>query len=101
MFMPRIRDNLLKSFENSKVFRFLHIPVQSGSNVVLNDMKRGHTGETFKNVVNKFRTKFGSFTISTDIIIGYPTETQENFEESIELLKETTPDIVNLSLIHI
>jgi len=97
MFMPRIRDNLLKSFENSKVFRFLHIPVQSGSNVVLNDMKRGHTVETFKNVVNKFRTKFGSFTISTDIIIGYPTETQENFEETIELLKETTPDIVNIS----
>ena len=97
MFMPRIRDNLLKSFENSKVFRFLHIPVQSGSNVVLNDMKRGHTVETFKNVVNKFRTKFGSFTISTDIIIGYPTETQENFDETIELLKETTPDVVNIS----
>jgi len=97
MFMPRIRDNLLKSFENTKVFRFLHIPVQSGSNVVLNDMKRGHTVETFKNVVSKFRTKFGSFTISTDIIIGYPTETQENFEETIELLKETTPDIVNIS----
>jgi len=97
MFMPRIRDNLLKSFENAKVFRFLHIPVQSGSNVVLNDMKRGHTVETFKNVVRKFRTKFGSFTISTDIIIGYPTETQENFEETIELLKETTPDVVNIS----
>jgi len=97
MFMPRIRDNLLKSFENAKVFRFLHIPVQSGSNVVLNDMKRGHTVETFKNVVSKFRTKFGSFTISTDIIIGYPSETQENFEETIELLKETTPDVVNMS----
>jgi len=97
MFMPRIRDNLLKSFENVKVFRFLHIPVQSGSNVVLNDMKRGHTVETFKNVVSKFRTKFGSFTISTDIIIGYPSETQENFEETIELLKETTPDVVNIS----
>ena len=97
MFMPRIRDDLLKSFENDKVFRFLHVPVQSGSNDVLNNMKRGHTVETFKDVVRKFRTKFGSFTISTDIIIGYPTETQENFEETIDLLKETTPDIVNIS----
>ena len=97
MFMPRIRDNLLKSFENDKVFRFLHVPVQSGSNDVLNNMKRGHTVETFKDVVRKFRTKFGPFTISTDIIIGYPTETQENFEETIDLLKETTPDIVNIS----
>ena len=47
MFMPRIRDNLLKSFENDKVFRFLHVPVQSGSNDVLNNMKRGHTVQTF------------------------------------------------------
>ena len=97
MFMPRIRDNLLKSFENDKVFRFLHVPVQSGSNNVLNNMKRGHTVETFKDVVRKFRTKFDSFTISTDIIVGYPTETCENFEETIELLEETRPDIVNLS----
>ena len=97
MFMPRIRDDLLKSFENNKVFRFLHVPVQSGSNDVLNDMKRGHTVETFKDVVRKFRAKFGPFTISTDIIIGYPTETKENFEETIELLKETTPDVVNIS----
>jgi MiaB-like tRNA modifying enzyme len=97
MFMPRIRDDLLKSFENNKVFRFLHVPVQSGSNDVLNNMKRGHTVETFKDVVRKFREKFGPFTISTDIIIGYPTETQEDFEETIELLKETTPDIVNIS----
>jgi len=59
MFMPRIRDNLLKSFESDKVFRFLHVPVQSGSNEVLNNMKRGHTVETFKDVVRKFRTKFG------------------------------------------
>ena len=97
MFMPRIRDSLLKSFENNKVFRFLHVPVQSGSNDVLNNMKRGHTVETFKDVVQKFRAKFGPFTISTDIIIGYPTETQDNFDETIELLKETTPDIVNIS----
>ena len=97
MFMPRIRDDLLKSFENDKVFRFLHVPVQSGSNDVLNNMKRGHTVETFKDVVRRFRTKFGPFTISTDIIIGYPTETQENFEKTIELLEETKPDIVNIS----
>jgi len=97
MFMPRIRNNLLKSFENDKVFRFLHVPVQSGSNNVLNHMKRGHTVETFRNVVRKFRDKFDSFTISTDIIVGYPTETQEDFEKTIELLDETRPDIVNLS----
>ena len=97
MYMPRIRDNLLKSFDNSKVFKFLHVPVQSGSDKVLNDMKRGHTAETFRNVVQKFREKFERFTISTDIIVGFPTETEEDFKKTIELLDETRPDIVNLS----
>jgi len=97
MFMPRIRDGLLKSFENDKVFKFLHVPVQSGSDSVLNHMKRGHGVETFKNVVKKFRDKFETFTISTDVIVGYPTETEEDFEKTISLLKETRPDIINHS----
>jgi len=97
MFMPRIRDGLLKSFENDKVFKFLHVPVQSGSDSVLNHMKRGHGVETFKNVVKKFRNKFGVFTISTDVIVGYPTETVDDFEKTISLLKETRPDIINHS----
>ena len=97
MYMPRIRDNLLKSFDSSKVFKFLHVPVQSGSDKVLNDMKRGHTASTFRDVVNQFREKFGKFTISTDVIVGFPTETEEDFEMTMNLLRVTKPDIVNLS----
>ena len=97
MYMPRIRDNLLKSFDSSKVFKFLHVPVQSGSDKVLNDMKRGHTANTFREVVNQFREKFGKFTISTDVIVGFPTETKEDFKMTMDLLRETKPDIVNLS----
>ena len=97
MYMPRIRDGLLKSFENDKVYKFLHVPVQSGNNQVLHDMKRGHTSETFRDVVKRFREKFGDFTISTDIIVGFPTETDEGFEDTVQLLKETKPEVVNLS----
>ena len=97
MYMPRIRDNLLKSFDSSKVFKFLHVPVQSGSDKVLNDMKRGHTASTFRDVVNQFREKFGKFTISTDVIVGFPTESEEDFEMTMNLLRDTKPDIVNLS----
>ncbi len=97
MYMARIRDNLIKSFDSDKVYKFLHIPVQSGSNKVLNDMKRGHTVETFRDVVKKARERFPEFTISTDIIVGFPSETQEDFEKTKELLKETRPDAVNLS----
>jgi len=97
MYMARIRENLIKSFDNDKVYKFLHIPVQSGSNTVLNDMKRGHTMETFRDVVKKARDKFPEFTISTDVIVGFPSETQEDFEKTVNLLKETRPDVVNLS----
>jgi len=97
MYMPRIQNNLLKSFESNKVFKFLHIPVQCGSDKVLNDMKRGHTAQTFRDVVERFRAKFQNFTISTDVIVGFPTETEDDFEKTLELLKETRPDIVNLS----
>jgi threonylcarbamoyladenosine tRNA methylthiotransferase CDKAL1 len=97
MYMPRIRDGLVQSFENNKVYKFLHIPVQSGSEKVLNDMKRGHTAKTFRDTVKKFRSKFPSFSISTDIIVGFPTENKEDFEDTIQLLEETKPDIVNLS----
>lgn len=97
MYMPRIRDQLSRSFENPKVFKFLHLPVQSGSNKVLKDMKRGHTAEVFRRTSELFRKKFGRFTVSTDIIVGFPTETEEDFEQTLELISQTQPDIINLS----
>jgi threonylcarbamoyladenosine tRNA methylthiotransferase CDKAL1 len=97
MYMPRIRDGLLKSFENDKVFKFLHVPVQSGSDKVLKEMKRGHTAKTFIDVVSRFRSKFPNFSISTDIIVGFPSESEADFAETIELLEKTRPDIINLS----
>ena len=97
MYMPRIKENLIESFDNDKVFKFLHIPVQSGSDKVLHDMKRGHTAGTFREIVKKARERFPEFTISTDIIVGFPSETKEDFEKTVELLDETRPDVVNLS----
>jgi threonylcarbamoyladenosine tRNA methylthiotransferase CDKAL1 len=97
MYMSRIRKDLLESFENPKLFKFLHIPVQSGSNQVLNDMKRGHTAEVFIRSSEAFRKKFEKFTVSTDIIVGFPTETEEDFEKTLDMIQETRPDIINLS----
>jgi threonylcarbamoyladenosine tRNA methylthiotransferase CDKAL1 len=97
MYMPRIKENLIKSFNNDKVFKFLHIPVQCGSNKVLNDMKRGHTSETFREIVKKVNEQFERFTISTDIIVGFPTETEDDFQKTVDLLDGIRPDVVNLS----
>jgi threonylcarbamoyladenosine tRNA methylthiotransferase CDKAL1 len=97
MYMSRIKEKLIESYNNDKVFKFLHIPVQSGSDKVLHDMKRGHTAGTFREIVKKTKVKFKDFTISTDIIVGFPSETEEDFQKTISLLDETKPDVVNLS----
>ena len=97
MYMPRIRDGLLRAFENGRVFKFLHIPVQSGSNRVLKEMKRGHTAMVFRDTNDVFRKRFERFTISTDIIVGFPSESEEDFAQTIDLIKETRPDVINLS----
>jgi threonylcarbamoyladenosine tRNA methylthiotransferase CDKAL1 len=97
MYMPRIKEDLIKSFDNDKVFKFLHIPVQSGSDKVLHDMKRGHTVGTFREIVNKVKERFGDFTISTDVIVGFPSETEGDFQKTVNLLDEIRPDVVNLS----
>ncbi|MFB5606069.1 MAG: tRNA (N(6)-L-threonylcarbamoyladenosine(37)-C(2))-methylthiotransferase, partial [Nitrosarchaeum sp.] len=97
MYMPRIKEDLIKSFDSDKVYKFLHIPVQSGSDKVLHDMKRGHTVKTVREVIKKAKERFTDFTISTDIIVGFPSETKEDFQKTFELINEIRPDIVNLS----
>ena len=97
MYMPRIKKRLVDSFMNEKVFKFLHIPVQSGSDKVLHDMKRGHTVDTYRSVIRDIRNRFEQFTVSTDIIVGFPSETYDDFVATLHLLEETRPDVVNLS----
>jgi len=97
MYLPRIKERLIESFDNTKVFKFIHVPVQCGSDKVLQDMKRGHTAGAFREIVKKVKERFGQFTISTDIIVGFPSETEEEFQKTIALLDETKPDVVNLS----
>lgn len=90
-------NKLFQSFANNKIYKFLHIPVQSGNNRILKSMLRGHSAEDYKLMSSTFRTKFPLSSIATDIIVGYPTESDEEFQDTINLLKSTQPDVVNLS----
>jgi threonylcarbamoyladenosine tRNA methylthiotransferase CDKAL1 len=90
-------DDLIDAFKNEKVFKFVHLPVQSGDNRVLKRMRRFYTIQDFKEVVDAFRAVFPEVTLSTDIICGFPGETQEAFENTLELMGEVKPDIVNVS----
>lgn len=92
-----IKDNLIQTLKHPKMFKFLHIPVQSGNNRVLKSMKRFYTVKDYENIVNDFKKKIPEIGISTDIIVGFPGETEEEFNDSMDLLKRTKPDVVNLS----
>jgi threonylcarbamoyladenosine tRNA methylthiotransferase CDKAL1 len=98
MYLPRFVDRLIKTYSQSdKLFKFIHIPVQSGSERILRNMKRGHTAMTFRRVVDTFRKHIPKITIATDIIVGFPSESDEDFQRTLDLIEETKPDIVNAS----
>lgn len=90
-------DELLDAYENHKVYKFLHLPVQSGDNRVLQRMNRRYTVEEFVGIIDLFRSRFPNVTVSTDVIVGFPGEDEEGFKETMNLLKEAEPDIVNIT----
>ena len=77
-----------------KICNQLHLPVQAGSDAVLKKMNRRYTSEQYIEKVRAVRKKIHDITITTDIIVGFPTETNEDFEKTIELLKEVRFDSI-------
>lgn len=70
-----------------KVCEHLHLPVQSGSNKILSRMKRGYTREHYQNLVDKLRQAIPETTLTTDIIVGFPGEEEEDFRDTLELIE--------------
>jgi threonylcarbamoyladenosine tRNA methylthiotransferase CDKAL1 len=95
-----VRDmqrRLIVAFKNTKIFKFLHLPVQSGDDEVLRCMSRFYTTAEFRDTVDAFRATYPDLALATDIIVGFPGETVEAFENTLKLLGEVKPDIVNVS----
>jgi len=92
-----IVDAISRMYEAPKVFRFLHLPVQSGSDYILSDMARGYTARQFLELVGRVRSRAPDISLSTDMIVGYPGETEEDHQKSLELVRTTAPDIVNVT----
>jgi threonylcarbamoyladenosine tRNA methylthiotransferase CDKAL1 len=90
-------DELIEVYKDPKIFKFLHIPLQSGNNEILQLMKRQYLVEDFKKIVEKFREAFEHITIATDIICGFPTETKEQFQDTISVIEKLKLDVINIS----
>jgi len=81
-------EDMAAILNHPKVYSFLHIPVQSASDSVLNEMRREYLIEDFKHIVDFLRERVPDLTVATDLICGFPTETDEDFEESCKLVEQ-------------
>ena len=88
-----LSDELIEAFTVcDKLCHNLHLPIQSGSNRVLKRMNRKYTREDYLKLIEKLRIRVPDITLSTDIIVGFPGETDEDFEETLSLVKEVEYD---------
>jgi threonylcarbamoyladenosine tRNA methylthiotransferase CDKAL1 len=92
-----ILEELLILYENPKLYKFLHLPIQSASDKVLSDMRRKYKIKEVYGIIKKFKKRFPDIVIATDIITGYPTETEKDHKENIKFIQEIKPDVLNLS----
>ena len=92
-----VLDELTEAYRSGKVFKFLHAPVQSGSDGVLKWMRRRYTVDDFRGLVTRVRGAFPDLSLSTDIICGFPGETEEQFMDSMRLVEGVRPDVLNIS----
>lgn len=88
-----LSDDLIKVIKrNDNICKYFHLPLQSGSDKVLKDMNRKYTQEKYLERVSKLREEIPEIAISTDIIVGYPTETEEDFEKTLDVCRKVGYD---------
>jgi len=84
-------ERLVKSFSADKIYKFIHVPVQSGSDMMLQSMNRCYGARDFKKVISAFRKPFPDIAVFTDIIVGFPGETEDDFSQTCDIIKEVRP----------
>jgi MiaB-like tRNA modifying enzyme len=93
-----VRHDLAAAFaRHDEAYNFLHAPVQSGSDDVLADMRRQHTVDEFREVVDAFDAALDEWTLATDLIVGFPTEDDDDFERTVDLVREVRPERINVT----
>ena len=94
--MLRYTDALLKCFEDERVYKFIHLPVQSGSENILKAMNRKHSAQDYVDLAEAFN-RFPQFTLSTDLIVGFPGESERDFQDTLAILEKTRPTVCNIT----
>ena len=83
-----VSAELIREFqENAKLCPHIHLPIQSGNNDILKKMRRGYTRERYLEIVNALRESRPDISLTSDFIVGFPSETEEQFEDTLDLLR--------------
>jgi tRNA-2-methylthio-N6-dimethylallyladenosine synthase len=91
-----MNDTIIKKITSlEKVCEDIHLPIQSGDDEILKKMRRGYTVEFYRSIIEKIKKVMPNGAISTDIIVGFPGETEKQFENSVNIVKEISFDKVN------
>jgi MiaB-like tRNA modifying enzyme len=95
--VKRLGNGLLGAIKLPKIYKFVHIPVQSGSEQICKAMNRQHTVADFYEIIRDYRNEIPEILITTDMIVGYPGEEESDFEDTLKLIENGKLDVVNLS----
>ncbi len=90
-------EAFIEALNDTHFYKFIHLPVQSGSDPVLKAMNRDYNISQFYEVVDRLRANVKNLMLETDIIVGYPTENEKDFEDTLDMIKEVKPGVSNLS----
>ncbi len=96
-YLEEIADELLDAMDDERIYKFLHIPVQSGSDKILESMRRHYDTKHFLEIVNKLRKKYPDISIATDFITGFPGEDDEDHKKSLDLIETLHADTANIT----
>jgi len=92
-----ILPDLIEIYKHEKMKPFLHLPLQSGSDKILKAMNRKYSVSDFLKIIEKFRKSIPRLILWTDIIVGFPGETESDFKKTLETIKKIKPDFINIS----
>ncbi len=92
-----ILDRMIDCLLDPRVYRFLHVPVQSGSDAVLKAMKRHYTADAFLETIDRLRERIPDISIATDLICGFPGETEKDHKDTIDLMRRLRMDTANIT----
>ncbi len=95
--LKEVLDGMIEAYQHPKVYRFLHLPVQSGSDRVIHEMGRAYTSRGYMEMVQRMRSSLPELTLSTDVITGFPGETDEDHRRTVELIEQLRPNIINVT----